>query len=589
MNNPKGSQEIKIYQISKSFYELEKLGSNKDIIDFIIKKHIAKIEDFEEKKDALITSEFEGITYYSYVYNESQKESHWKKFLPKNITEGQNFEVQRLNFVLFASIKNNIFAVVGGGGMRVITRYINKSFGIDLYEYLASPKEDKIVSLTLRGISGKLTEQKGIYRSNQNLSDILNFTEIPSRINLVLRDELKEKEFSYISFTNENIHIEISSSFHIKQKVDFNDLHKTFDSFSHILETYKPIPLSSFEKEKDIKLIKDYEAVLLNDLSNNMGDLFHQSSKPNTKKLDIDFIHPSKLQAFYDCNLFQLKAKFYQKPFFETNDMNTLYKEGLKYIYDNIEDQDNFFEFKKLIYGIRVYGLRDNMRKTEAMFLQHITCEISYNSAPVFKIDNIWYQVKNNFIDSINNKCFDIINSHSLRDDILKFQWGEENEGQYNLKYKNKVGYYVFDKQLGNNIELCDIMHEDEHNIYLIHVKDGFDAKMRDVSNQITISASRFLNDISSSDPFFIKEVVNRYNKGNSQKIDLKKFIYKLRNKEIHYVLAYNSRKPTLIQKDRILKSKSNIAKYSLINCVHSMVNSYPMKIFDIADSQSFK
>ena len=36
--------------------------------------------------------------------------------------------------------------------------------------------------------------------------------------------------------------------------------------------------------------------------------------------------------------------------------------------------------------------------------------------------------------------------------------------------------------------------------------------------------------------------------------------------------------------KDKIEKSKSNIAKYSLIQCVQDMSSLYPIKIFDIAD-----
>ena len=55
-------------------------------------------------------------------------------------------------------------------------------------------------------------------------------------------------------------------------------------------------------------------------------------------------------------------------------------------------------------------------------------------------------------------------------------------------------------------------------------------------------------------------------------------------NKEIIYVMAYKSKKGKMNLEDRIRKSKSNIAKYSLIQCVQDMSPLYPIKIFDITD-----
>jgi hypothetical protein len=579
--------EVKIYQISKSFYELEKIGSNEKIISHLVNEHRKKVEDFDNLGKAIPKNEIEEITYYSYVYNESKKDSHWKRFLPKHITEHHNFEVQRLSFVLFASVKENIYAIVGGGGIRVIGRYLNRNFGLDFYEYLTDPKEDRIVSLTMRGISGKLTEQKDTFRNGQTLLDTLNFTEIPTKINLLLREDLKNSIFDFINFSNDNIYLEIGSYFHIKQKVSFKTLHSLFNVINNTIKNFKPYPLTAFVKEKDSKLIKnEYEKVLINELRDDMINSFGQNRNLNSKKIDIDFIHPSKLQDFYDCNKYQLKAKYHKNPFYETNDMNSLYKAGLKYLYDNLENVSDVFEFTKTIYGMRVFGFHDEKKKTEAMFLQHITCEIDYLNKPVFQIDNTWYKVKNNFIKSINDKCIHMLDKHYLRLDFLNQIWDNTltDEGDYNLLYKDQPNYYVFDKMLGHNIELCDVMYEDAGNIYLVHVKDGFDAKIRDLSNQINISATRLWTDVNSEKQEFIEKVVSRYNKNSETKIDLTNFIKNLRRKEIVYVMAYRSKKQNLNIVERIRKSKSNIAKYSLIQCVQEMTNAYQLKLFDISD-----
>ena len=381
--------------------------------------------------------------------------------------------------------------------------------------------------------------------------------------------------------------MEIGSYFHIKQKVSFITLHNLFNVINNTIKNFKPYPLTAFVKEKDSKLIKnEYEKVLINELRDDMINSFGQNRNLNPKKIDIDFIHPSKLQDFYDCNKYQLKAKYHKNPFYETNDMNSLYKAGLKYLYDNLENVSDVFEFTKTIYGMRVFGFHDEKKKTEAMFLQHITCEIDYLNKPVFQIDNTWYKVKNNFIKSINDKCIHMLDKHYLRLDFLNQVWDNTltEEGDYNLLYKNQPNYYVFDKMLGHNIELCDVMYEDAGNIYLVHVKDGFDAKIRDLSNQINISATRLWTDINSEKQEFIEKVVNRYNKNSETKIDLTNFIKNLRTKEIVYVMAYRSKKQNLNIIERIRKSKSNIAKYSLIQCVQEMTNAYQLKLFDISD-----
>jgi uncharacterized protein (TIGR04141 family) len=93
------------------------------------------------------------------------------------------------------------------------------------------------------------------------------------------------------------------------------------------------------------------------------------------------------------------------------------------------------------------------------MFTQHITCELNINGRPVFLIDSNYYQVKNDFIQSINSTCQDMMIKNYLRDNILTIPWPNNiTEGNYNISYFGLNGFRVFDKVISQNIELCDLL-----------------------------------------------------------------------------------------------------------------------------------
>jgi hypothetical protein len=140
---------------------------------------------------------------------------------------------------------------------------------------------------------------------------------------------------------------------------------------------------------------------------------------------------------------------------------------------------------------------------------------------------------------------------------------------------------------LGQNIELCDLMFEDESHLYLIHVKKGFNAKMRDLSNQIIISAARLWNDVKSGRYEFVDAVLEAYNNSRAGRdvIPLQDFRNRF-NKEIIYVMAFNS---DLVGHRRIIDNleniRSNIAKFCLVQGVKEMQSAhYPLKIFEIGN-----
>ena len=146
------------------------------------------------------------------------------------------------------------------------------------------------------------------------------------------------------------------------------------------------------------------------------------------------------------------------------------------------------------------------------------------------------------------------------------------------------------DKVIKDNIELCDLLVIENDRAFFIHVKNGFNATMRDLYIQVILSAKRLSNDLKNNiESSYLKETLKKYNKLNpTKKIDYKDIIEKLKKKEIkiNFVMAYrNGRYKGKTALEKIDCSKSNIAKYSLIQVIKEMQQfDFEISLFDISE-----
>lgn len=154
------------------------------------------------------------------------------------------------------------------------------------------------------------------------------------------------------------------------------------------------------------------------------------------------------------------------------------------------------------------------------------------------------------------------------------------------MLYDQINGYIVIDTIISDGIELCDILYITDNEIFLIHVKHSFTAKVRELTNQILISARRLSEAISSKNRAFFDEIFDKLiNKGRStNNLDKDEFYNLFETKEPVYVLATASHLTddySII--DNIQRYYSNIARFSLTTCAAEMrTNYYDFKTFQI-------
>lgn len=212
--------DLKIFSLNKNHSELRSKTSD-EIIDVIVNNHRNKAHaqnpttsfnnDLDKIKD-------DNFTVWSYCYNEKKEKNYWKAFLPKGLGEKQNFDVYEFSYVLFLKYNDEYYCVIGGSGMTAIKKYLDNSFGIDVYQHFAKPKEDLLIDLSIRSIAGNISLLKSTYNKNTTVYDSLSYSEIPSKIKLVLRSELIRKLFKKYSLTTNRPLLEVGNYFYIKKK-----------------------------------------------------------------------------------------------------------------------------------------------------------------------------------------------------------------------------------------------------------------------------------------------------------------------------------------------------------------------------------
>ena len=576
------TQNPNIFRIDKGKRVLKGKTSSDEIIEKIISTSFKKLGYTSKfKMDSLKTFEKDDIKYFLHLFSTNETESVWKEFLPSELTLNQNFNQQRLSLILFVESENELFCVVGGNAYQMITPFIDQSFGLNTYSRIIDPNEDQLASIKSRGITGARAGISEQFRDNYRMIDFIKFGKLPQEILLKLSQETTDLHFSYLKKRDdERIQIFVGKSFKIKKSVDFENLHNIILEFRDILQLAPDDYLSSYKEIDDENFIESYlQPELIERIFNDAAMLGRPSID---RTFEYDFCNPNDIQKFYEADEYKLKERTKNGGYvtFNTvNDRSLIYDNVLRRAVERFGINDKF-SFMVFLQGVRITCYDNNKKTIGSNFLFHITTEFPIRSQPIFLVDTKWYKLRDSFVIDLKANTERILKTYNAPSHILTETWDKSNirrEGDYNMLYNNKKGYIVIDTLIVDGLELCDIIHYDDDNIYLIHVKHGFSSQMRELTNQVMISARRLRETLATSDKNLLdKNYKKLLDKGRDvDSLSLSEF-RNLFTKKNNYVLAYTSHlKDDLEVVDNIDRFSSNIARFSLIQCSGEMRASY--------------
>ncbi|EPE9920648.1 DUF6119 family protein [Flavobacterium psychrophilum] len=584
---------LKIFLIDKNFYLL-KGKNNNEIIDFIKDNHKkglhAQETDLEIVKPTLNHFIEDDFEFYTYCYNQPKTQNYWKLFLPDELADNQNFEIVEFSFVLFVIYKSNIYCTVGGSGFNVINTFIESNFGIDLYQHFAKPEEDIILKVGTRGVASNISQKDNTYTYDQRISESLEYSEIPKKIKVLVRKELKKGIFKKYNLDDEKAIMEIGSYFSLRKKINFEELKELIIDINNIRsDKSNYTQLTLFSKIVDDKLITELDNGLKEKITDDviLHDSPHELHK--IKEGIIEVINPKRLEKFYECDKFKIRFKKTRSKNDRTvKDKEDLYFECTEHIFKSLEDFTNRKEIKAKLFDLDVIGLIGDKESTFGNFYSHIVCERTYLGKKYFRVDGNWYFLDNKFLERINKDAINTYKQNELSEKLLNKWENDWDEDTYNLSHK-KSNYFILDKLIEDNIELCDILIIENNTLYFVHVKNGFTTQMRNLYIQVILSAKRLNNDLfnNTGSSYFIK-TLEKYNKKYKTSIDTKDLYRKIIDNEIkiEFVMAYNNHSyKGNLPADKIELSDSNIAKYSLVQTVREMrgFRSFGIKVIDIS------
>lgn len=582
----------KVYKIKKSHRLLVKKNT-KSIISKIITTAFEKL-DFKKTFDveSLKTIEKDDFTYFLYLFKSDEVASDWQEFLPNGLTQNENFNETKLSLILFIETEDHLFCVIGGNASyQIILPFIDQSYGLNTYSRIIKPAEDELASIKSRGITGTRAGMSEQFRDNYRIIDFIKFGKIPQEIHLRLSQEISDLHFDYLKKReNDRIQVYVGKGFKIKKGVDFEILHRLIQELDIIEQLDTDDYLSSYKEITDTKYIENHlypELItrIFNDIEN-LG----KSRLDLHNRFQYDFSNPNNIEKFYEADEYRLKERTENGGytiFKKLEDRNEIYDAVLKRAVEKTGQNDRF-KFMVFLQGVKIACYQDKKLTISSNFLYHISTEFKYDSKPVFLVDTKWFHLRDSFVEDLKINTVHVLNSYPAPDEILDIPWDKSiirTEGAYNFEYDEKDNYIVLDTLIADNLELCDLMYYNEDELYLIHVKYGFQSKMRELTNQVLISARRLRETKGTKEKQLLVDIYNQLlEKGyNINGIDLDQF-KNLFEKRIKYVIAFTSHlKKDLVVKNNIEKFTSNIARYSLIQCSGEMrANYYDLLTYQI-------
>lgn len=560
-----------------AIYKIRDNFSINDLTKFIKDKHYSS--------QRLQISEKDGYTFYLF---HSSKDSYpkWKNFFQGIVEQGQDIlkhisKIEGFVLLLNKKSKSSIYAITGGIGYFAIQDFVDSQFGIDILSRLIK-KEDKIIKAVKENSTiGSVLGSIKYFRTHYNLYENDSFGKIYQELKATLNKNLLTQKFGFSEADIKKDSFCIAkSSFKINKSINFDQMLKIINGCESILENEAPIIINNV-----IKLNKKKDRELIEQLKESLFDLLWQRFNSNGELFDLchkDF------EKYLTAWRYEIRKKQSKKNLF-TNNITIL--DNIDIIFDTIKDSNLLNEgsskkneFINLLSELMIYSFDENDNElTKGLLIEHIFGNVNYKGKQYFYINNVWYRIEDDFIKSLNNACNSFIKTNWFGE--LNHTWNSTNnmkENDYNREFIGDENTIVLDKIVPDNIELCDILKWDDDNIYLIHVKAGFDNSMRDICSQVFISASRLTQNLNDNKEYIDKVYNTLKNKLESDDKYFaqiakqthqytKKQFKKIFEKQINYVLAIFDTASSKRDLRNVENFNSNIAKFSLQELIKEM------------------
>ncbi|MCF2219288.1 TIGR04141 family sporadically distributed protein [Chryseobacterium sp. PS-8] len=554
-------------------------------VDFSFLKSFFNDKEFLEQK---VKQNLDGGYEIKLFYKRAENKIKWKNFIKSISLAGEKIleledSISESYIILFKNIKTGkIYASTGGYAHITIQEIATTDFGIQILSRIIKLDDKALRATKERNLTGGIQGETKIFRKDYNLYENKDYSKLYNELNALIDQKTLVEKFGFekSEIKNNSICV-VKNSFLLKKSISFQELLEVIKKCENLIDGSTDVTeINSLER------ITRTDKVLLETLLDEILKEIYLNYLDKDKFVSVE-ISNKEFERYFNAS----SSRFYirtSKDDLEENVEGIIREiQTVINILDKIlEEEVDYNEFKKIILNSYIETFDENGQTlTLDRLIDHFCTEINYKKKTYFLIEKDWYWVKESFIENINDETKYFLNENKCKGPNLN-KWSKGSENLFNSSHIGENDTYVFDKITPSNVEACDIMKVDSLNniVYFYHVKKGFDNSMRDLCNQIFISAKIIEEDMRLDYKYLrslYDEAVN-YKRGNDYYLKVKRqfknisqdeFIEIFKNKKIVFVLSVldTNKKGKRNLYDNIDKYNSNIAKFTLIDLSKQM------------------
>lgn len=446
------------------------------------------------------------------IYTRTRHGSSLGGFLSGHITDDEQNKLinKSVDICLFVLTENSLYVVTAMGGYHIIADFVDPEFPFEVASRIMS----NLLKVTeTRNLTGESANTSEIFKKERYISSAESFDKVWKRaVGRINIDSLPEGYLREVLNPDKPASIELKSSFTLKKSLDL-------ESTVKIIQDLEDNILSqnlSDEQRRSLQFLSGLQIVrqknIKDTLKNNLIESIKKRLEDESFSFDFYVADPNDIEKYYSGSNFKINSQCVNSDFDPTIEdiMETLNR-----VVSDLDDDDK----KRKIENAKFKYLDSDDVEQAVRLIDMFHGQISLDGRTYFLLDKNWYVVNSDFLDILKKdfikEVFDLGEDKMLFDKSVPVinPWTSGNEDTYNKNLARLDGYYLGDKiflKNGNKgkVELFDVLFIDESSrkVYIMHVKNGFDSRMRDACSQI-----RLAMDIIERDANFNFSNMKRY------------------------------------------------------------------------------
>ena len=515
------------------------------------------VKEYNEQKKEVIF-ETRGATTIEGSYIEAflnvksaPNTSSWIRFFKDTPIEFGNLSNQFQHLICFVVVGEDLFAFTAGQSVVVFERFVDLSFPIEVGRRIAKPE---VKGARANQITGSTLASDLHFRDPRRITYAESLDTVWTALSGYLQDKkLDLNDITDIFGVKTKIKIDVSGALRLGPK---------------IMDPERMVKLIKWLVKQEGEELPEDDAWAALDAIKLLN--------PRKKRLLIQKLRQALAEKIF-------KNKSYENLALTHADI-TIYAGATRYIaiqvddvlYDNevsptlkdiLADATLDEDYQKNFSSISIQSINEDVSPapgTEGSLLAHLNGELTFEGKTYFLLAGKWYEVDANYIEQIRKDFVNLLKSLDLpASEIGLKDWQKgQSEGSYNqasLDYSEAING---DKVLTDNVELFDTLAYKDDKLYILHVKKGFNVKVRDVRSQILASAQIIENDLRNSTSKLREHHKQLLARGRTT-LSEDEFVRLFERRRI-YVLGYGTKDK--VTESSLNKFTSNVARMEVVS-----------------------